>query len=551
MEAAEASGISPVYLASKIIQEVGKEGSDSVYGTGHNGLYPGYYNYYNIGAYAADGYDAMGRGLWYASCCDGANERYLRPWNTGYKSIVGGAIWQKLNYYEVGQNSLYLMKFNVTPDDASKVGRHQYMTNIRALENESYKMYQAYKNIDKLQGGLLFKIPVYEGMPSESVHLPMTIGLSQYVRDMYKSILGVNVQDSVVRSWSQQITSDNEYAYTLAFELAYHPTVLYKKLSDEEYIKFIYKRLLDMEPTKKSVDTYLKKFEEGMTRSEYVEVILNSSSFNTRLKKYGIKKHTFKRTDAQKHYDNDALFIDRLYSTALGRDTEYGGFEFWVQKVRKEDMTYSTLVQFFVLSEEANNLYKSNSSFVNMLYKAIYDREADEGGYDYWMAYINFGMNRQEVLEGFIGGKEFENLCKRYGGKQGSYHAGTSSGVDKTLNVVGIANFVRRMYVEVLDRKCETDGYRFWGNKIVTHQASGADMARHFVFSQEYLEKETTNKEYVTMLYKAIMGREPEEDGLNFWLKALKSGTSRETILDEFIRSEEYANICASYGLEL
>ncbi len=551
MEAAEQSGISPVYLASKIIQEVGKEGSDSIFGTGHNGLYPGYYNYYNIGAYAADGYDAMGRGLWYASCSDGENERYMRPWNTGYKAIVGGAIWQRLNYYDIGQNSLFLMKFNVTPEDPAQVGLHQYMTNVRALENESYKMYQAYGNINKFSKDLLFKIPVFDGMPAEAAHLPPTIGPAQYIRDIYKSILGVHIQDSVVRSWSNKIMSDNMNAYTLAYELAYHPRVLFKKLDDKDYITFIYKGLMEDEVPKNVVDGYLKKFEEGMTRSEYVEELLNSSVFNLRLKKYGIVRKTFKCTDAQKHYDNDALFIDRLYSTALGRETEYGGFEFWVKKVRNEGTSYSALVEFFALSEEAKATYKTNSSYINMLYKAIYDRDADEGGFEYWMAYMDFGMNRQEVLEGFLGGQEFANLCKRYGGKKGSYKAGKASGVDKYLNVVGVSHFVKRMYEVVLDRECETKGYCYWGNQICTHKLTGADMAWKFVFSTEYLEKKSTDEEYVTMLYKSIMGRDPEEGGMKYWLDAMKHGASREHILNEFVKSQEYADICAKYGIDV
>jgi len=550
MEAAQISGISPVYLASKIIQEVGAEGSDSIYGTGHNGLFPGYYNYYNIGAYAADGYDAMGRGLWYASCSDGENEQYMRPWNAGYKAIVGGAIWQELNYYKVGQNSLFLMKFNVTPDDESKVGRHQYMTNIRALENESYKMYKGYKSINMLQEEFLFKIPVFEGMPAEAAQLPPTIGPAQYIRDIYKSVLGTKVAESSVRSWANKITDNNVEAFNLAYQLVYNPRVLFKKYNDEEYIAFVYKALLDKEASNATIKSYLKKFEKGMTRSEFVEELLNSSLFNLRLKKYGIVKKTFRRSEAQKHYDNDALFIDRLYSTALGRETDYGGFEFWVQKVRKEGTSYSALVEFFVLSDEAKQTYKKNSEYINMLYKAIYDREADEGGYEYWSAYMYFGMNREEVLEGFLGGQEFENLCKRYGGTKGSYHAKNASGVDKHLNVVGVSDFVKRMYTVVLDRDYELGGYKFWGNKICTHELGGADMAREFVFSEEYIEKNTTNKEFLTMLYKAILGRDPEDDGLKFWMKRMKSGYSRQIILEEFIESEEYANICASYGIE-
>ena len=46
MEAANSSGVSPYYLAARIRQEIGVNGSDSIYGT-YKG-YEGYYNFYNF-----------------------------------------------------------------------------------------------------------------------------------------------------------------------------------------------------------------------------------------------------------------------------------------------------------------------------------------------------------------------------------------------------------------------------------------------------------------------------------------------------------------------
>ena len=550
MEAAEISGISPVYLASKIIQEVGAGGSDSIFGTGHNGLYPGYYNYYNIAAYAADGYDAMGRGLWYASQSDGASEQFMRPWNTGYKAIVGGALWQAKYYYQAGQDTLYLMKFNVMPSDPSMVGRHEYMTNVRALENESYHMYEAYRNIGILKSELTFRIPVFDNMPDEACHLPTTVGPDTYIRDIHLSLLKQNAAGSYVTLWTGKIMKDDLNAYVLAYNVAYNPGILLKKMDDETYIKYMYKALLEKDPSTKIVSSYLEKFEGGMTRSDFVEELLNSNLFAMRLKKYGISKKTFKRTEAQKNYDNQALFIDRLYSTALSRETDLEGFNYWVSRVRNDGMTYSDLSAYFALCEEAQNTYKTRAAFITMLYKAIYDREPDEEGFAYWKACMDFGMTREEVVEGFLNSQEFVNLCERFGGNQGSYSAKKRSGLDRGMNILGVSGFVKRMYEVVLDRECEAVGYNYWGKQICMHKFGGSDMAVHFVFSQEYVEKETTDKEYVTMLYRAIMGREPESDGMKFWLKSLKDGKTRRWVLNSFIDSKEYSNICESYGIE-
>lgn len=62
LEAAKQSKMSPYSIATKIIQEVGSKGSQSVSGT-----YPGYEGYYNFYNYSAsDGGSPIAKGLEYA-----------------------------------------------------------------------------------------------------------------------------------------------------------------------------------------------------------------------------------------------------------------------------------------------------------------------------------------------------------------------------------------------------------------------------------------------------------------------------------------------------
>jgi hypothetical protein len=70
------------------------------------------------------------------------------------------------------------------------------------------------------------------------------------------------------------------------------------------------------------------------------------------------------------------------------------------------------------------------------------------------------------------------------------------------------------------------------------------------VFSKEYTAKNTSNQEYVTMLYNVFMNRSPDESGLNAWVNLLEQGMSREYIFKGFVESQEYTKICATYGIE-
>lgn len=165
-EAGKAYDINPCYLASKIRNEVGADGSASVSGT--HAAYPGIYNFYNIGA--TDGEGAIKRGLeWANGGAEGTATSYGRPWNTPQKSIRGGAEYLAKSYIAVGQFTGYLQRFNVNPDGGKALYTHQYMTNISGACSQGYTNYTAYAKTGKLYQKNIFSIPVFENMPSEDI----------------------------------------------------------------------------------------------------------------------------------------------------------------------------------------------------------------------------------------------------------------------------------------------------------------------------------------------------------------------------------------------
>ncbi|MBQ9071780.1 MAG: hypothetical protein IJY25_01295 [Bacilli bacterium] len=175
LEAAELSGVNPIYLASLSKEEVG---NGSTAGTAISGTYNKMYNFYNIGA--SGGADPVYRGLDFAANTD---ESTLRPWNSEYNAIVGGAKWIYDMYLSAGQDTSYFKKYNVvynyliankkTPEYANY--EHQYMQNIKAPSSEATTTYRSYYANSMLDLSYTFYIPVYDDMPDET-KLPTTGG---------------------------------------------------------------------------------------------------------------------------------------------------------------------------------------------------------------------------------------------------------------------------------------------------------------------------------------------------------------------------------------
>ncbi len=167
MNAAQQTGLNPYVIASMIIQEQGSDGRGrSISGTVSG--YSGYYNYFNVGAYAENGMSAVERGLWYAS----QSGDYGRPWNTPEKAIIGGAQFYATNYVSNGQDTFYLKKYNV---QGSNLYKHQYMTNVDGAASEASWFAEGY--VQYLQDApLRFKIPVFNNMPASPCAKPTGSG---------------------------------------------------------------------------------------------------------------------------------------------------------------------------------------------------------------------------------------------------------------------------------------------------------------------------------------------------------------------------------------
>jgi len=112
-----------------------------------------------------------------------------------------------------------------------------------------------------------------------------------------------------------------------------------------------------------------------------------------------------------------------------------------------------------------------------------------------------------------------------------------------------VQSFVTRFYVNCLGRQPDTDGLNQWVGRLMNGSKTGADVAEGFVFSKEFLAHEHSDEEFVTILYSAFFNREPDANGYNAWLARLAGGMTRKSVLDGFLKSKEFAELCSNYGI--
>lgn len=146
-------------------------------------------------------------------------------------------------------------------------------------------------------------------------------------------------------------------------------------------------------------------------------------------------------------------------------------------------------------------------------------------------------------------------------GGQGDVHwtveCGASSGSAASASETQVAGasrntidgFVDRLYSNTLNRAADEAGRAYWVELLSSKKCSGSEAANGFFSSQEFVNQNLNNEQFVTTLYTVFFGRTPDQAGLTYWVNQLNGGMTRAQVISGFTGSAEWAGICNQYGI--
>lgn len=246
--------------------------------------------------------------------------------------------------------------------------------------------------------------------------------------------------------------------------------------------------------------------------------------------------------------DKVKLFIKHLYQTSLGREPEADGLNYWANSLMTGEKKAVDVVKGVLCSPEYGSKNKSNGEVVNDCYQAMLGRNADEDGYSDWVSRLESGMSVNAIFAGFVGSREFSDLCDSYGIQPGTFEL-----TEERDKNVGVTEFVSRLYTQALGREFDVDGLNDWCGQINRDSSKNNILnisTNGFFHSQEFTNKNLNNTDFVKVLYRTFLGREYDDAGLADWVGKLDRGEqNRDQVMAGFAYSPEFNNIMAQYGI--
>jgi hypothetical protein len=170
--------------------------------------------------------------------------------------------------------------------------------------------------------------------------------------------------------------------------------------------------------------------------------------------------------------------------------------------------------QLFMVTQAANTL-SLNERFVELLYFNFFGRLPSATEREAQVTYLlRTPATWAELAKNFFDSSEFNN-----GGR-----------------------FVAGLYVGLLDRNAEYGGWLFQRNALARGLVTQDSLVENFLNSAEYAAKfpNASNAEFVRLLYRYVLLREPSQAEVNFHVGNINQGQLRTALARNFLNSAEF-----------
>ncbi len=236
--------------------------------------------------------------------------------------------------------------------------------------------------------------------------------------------------------------------------------------------------------------------------------------------------------------------VYRMYRGMLNRDPDIAGLEGWANLIYTSDqpvglntngLSFSQAILTVMQLPEYQRSFgeQSDTEFLQSVYRAVLDRDPTPQEAGNWPTSPDTGvpMTRHDVWRIFLDSPEFVNTTTA------GALAFTQSAVTATYS-----DEVFRLYRATLGRDPDQAGLEGW-SILLNDGTTLPEIVDGFTASQEFNVRygQTSDAEFVTLLYRNVLGREPDATGFEDWTNSLVIDTrTRAQVVLGFSESPEF-----------
>ncbi len=241
--------------------------------------------------------------------------------------------------------------------------------------------------------------------------------------------------------------------------------------------------------------------------------------------------------------DEADLFVEDCYMKILGRTASEAEIKKKADAIRSGNITAGEILYGFFFSAEYLNKDVSDQEYVDTLYKAVLNRNADSTGRAGRLKELEYGFTRRYLLQQMVSSGEFAGLC----GEKG-LEAGTVRLTDTLDKNPAEAKYVYELYKNILSRKPDRKGQI---SNVEYLLANGAKpLIVRFFRSGEYTGKKDKAEDFIRKGYLSSLRRNAEASAVTSRKEMLDNGLSEMYVLRSILNSAKFSKKTSAYGVK-
>ena len=410
-----------------------------------------------------------------------------------------------------------------------------------------------------------------------------------FVTRCYRIILSREPDEGGLNTWVSELDSGRKAASEIIDRFVNSPEYQGKHYSSEESVEILYQAMMGRKSDPAGKQNWVSKLQAGKPFAVVINGFCVSKEFKEICNSYGIRPGSVTVPDDNPVTPDEKIkaFVRRCYQIILSREPDEGGLNTWFNELKSGRKAASEIIDRFVNSPEFTGKYYSYEDSVEILYRTMLGRGSDPAGKQNWVAKLRNGQPFAVVINGFCISPEFKGICASYGIRPG-FVAVASSEPEPLAEVIGeaaaagekekkepsgssarqivlpseeendqlgaavrvvyyneakAADFIRRCYRSVLGREPGQAELDTWTAQLMNGQKTPDQIARGFLFSQEFKNRNVGSGDLVKILYRVYLNREADPEGLAAWTAKLDGGTDLKDLLDAFAKTGEFKTV--------
>ncbi|MBP5292168.1 MAG: DUF4214 domain-containing protein [Lachnospiraceae bacterium] len=272
--------------------------------------------------------------------------------------------------------------------------------------------------------------PVYaDVVPADAMQGDMAVAenvtltvnsIETFLNNLYVNILDRESDREGLEEWTRLIRNGELTAADVISGFVNSREFDARGLSDSEFIRVLYRAILEREVDDVGMSAWKGVIEGGSTRMKILQGLIGSRELRALCGQIGIEVGTYTSKEYLDVHSNEASFVARLYLYCFDRIYDETGITKWVKALVNNETNATEVARSFFSSKEMNKRELSDYSYIKTIYRAMLGRTPSDREISTWIDRLEDDLNREEVLDNFLWSDEFIDRCHDNGLKTAS-----------------------------------------------------------------------------------------------------------------------------------